>query len=69
MPPSSVRSPRIVLRPLSGPDMIADIWAEAVPQDLDTPYGKFKLLRVGQRYVMYLQVAEGDVALVPEFSA
>ena len=49
--------PRVVLRPASGPDQIADVWIEGkVENYLDTPYGKFSLLRTGQRYVMYKEI-------------
>ena len=57
MPPTVIRPPRVVLRPSSGPDQIADVWIEGkVENYLDTPYGKFSLLRTGQRYVMYKEV-------------
>ncbi len=55
--PKTVRPPRVVLRPTVGPDQIADVWIEGkVENYLDTPYGKFSLLRTGQRYVMYKEV-------------
>lgn len=53
MPPTVIRPPRVVLRPSTGPDQIADVWIEGkVENYLDTPYGKFSLLRTGQRYVI-----------------
>lgn len=56
-PPLPMRPPRVVLRPLSGPDMISDVWIEGqVENYLDTPFGKFRLLRAGQRYVLYLEI-------------
>ena len=46
-----------MLRPKVGPDQIADVWIEGkVENYLDTPYGKFSLLRTGQRYVMYKEI-------------
>ena len=54
---TAIKPPRVVLRPASGPDQIADVWIEGkVENYLDTPYGKFSLLRTGQRYVMYKEV-------------
>ena len=54
---TAIRPPRVVLRPKVGPDQISDVWIEGkVENYLDTPYGKFSLLRTGQRYVMYKEV-------------
>lgn len=37
--------------------MISNVWVEGkVENYLDTPFGKFRLLRAGQRYVLYLEI-------------
>ena len=54
---TAIKPPRVVLRPASGPDQIADVWIEGkVENYLDTPHGKFSLLRTEQRYGMYKEV-------------
>jgi hypothetical protein len=46
-----------VLRPLSGPDFITDLWSDVQPPTLENSFGVFKLLRVVPAYLLYAQVS------------